>query len=100
MFIVTLLLLTMSWSQVFESPKTILSEEPSSSNVGTSSKSTFSNGASELSADVGTNPSASIPLEAGYRLDHGSMNVTLEGCLLYTSPSPRDRQKSRMPSSA
>ena len=23
-----------------------------------------------------------------------------EGCLLYTSPSPRDRQKSRMPSSA
>ena len=25
---------------------------------------------------------------------------TLDGCLLYTSPSPRDRQKSRMPSSA
>ena len=24
----------------------------------------------------------------------------LGGCLLYTSPSPRDRQKSRMPSSA
>ena len=24
----------------------------------------------------------------------------LEPCLLYTSPSPRDRQKSRMPSSA
>ena len=24
----------------------------------------------------------------------------LQGCLLYTSPSPRDRQKSRMPSSA
>ena len=24
----------------------------------------------------------------------------LTGCLLYTSPSPRDRQKSRMPSSA
>ena len=23
-----------------------------------------------------------------------------EGCLLYTSPSPRDRQKSRMPASA
>ena len=27
-------------------------------------------------------------------IDHGM------GCLLYTSPSPRDRQKSRMPSSA
>src|SRR5678809_739003 len=26
--------------------------------------------------------------------------VTDDGCLLYTSPSPRDRQKSRMPSSA
>ena len=24
----------------------------------------------------------------------------INGCLLYTSPSPRDRQKSRMPSSA
>ena len=27
-------------------------------------------------------------------------NGILHGCLLYTSPSPRDRQKSRMPSSA
>ena len=27
-------------------------------------------------------------------------DVQNEGCLLYTSPSPRDRQKSRMPSSA
>ena len=28
-----------------------------------------------------------------------SLSLT-EACLLYTSPSPRDRQKSRMPSSA
>ena len=27
-------------------------------------------------------------------------NVNCRPCLLYTSPSPRDRQKSRMPSSA
>ena len=27
-------------------------------------------------------------------------NIIAEACLLYTSPSPRDRQKSRMPSSA
>ena len=27
-------------------------------------------------------------------------NDHISGCLLYTSPSPRDRQKSRMPSSA
>ena len=28
------------------------------------------------------------------------VGYTFYGCLLYTSPSPRDRQKSRMPSSA
>ena len=27
-------------------------------------------------------------------------SFNMRGCLLYTSPSPRDRQKSRMPSSA
>ena len=27
-------------------------------------------------------------------------SVRIEGCLLYTSPSPRDRTRSRMPSSA
>ena len=30
----------------------------------------------------------------------GLLWVGTLGCLLYTSPSPRDRQKSRMPSSA
>ena len=29
-----------------------------------------------------------------------SMGVKLKDCLLYTSPSPRDRTRSRMPSSA
>ena len=36
--------------------------------------------------------------------EHGIMiralNELRNDCLLYTSPSPRDRQKSRMPSSA
>ena len=32
--------------------------------------------------------------------DHDYDLVVVGGCLLYTSPSPRDRQKSRMPSSA
>ena len=32
---------------------------------------------------------------------HTKINLVIScGCLLYTSPSPRDRQKSRMPSSA
>ena len=34
---------------------------------------------------------------AGY-IENGIYNY--KGCLLYTSPSPRDRQKTRMPSSA
>ena len=33
-------------------------------------------------------------------MDEGIQPVFVIGCLLYTSPSPRDRQKSRMPSSA
>ena len=42
---------------------------------------------------------------AALAIEHqGNMIVNLWGghqdCLLYTSPSPRDRQKSRMPSSA
>ena len=31
---------------------------------------------------------------------NGDTIIVYMGCLLYTSPSPRDRQKSRMPSSA
>ena len=30
----------------------------------------------------------------------GGVAIRSDSCLLYTSPSPRDRQKSRMPSSA
>ena len=32
--------------------------------------------------------------------DNSGVTISIQGCLLYTSPSPRDRQKSRMPSSA
>ena len=31
---------------------------------------------------------------------NAALGMLDNGCLLYTSPSPRDRQKSRMPSSA
>ena len=34
------------------------------------------------------------------RVSSMGMVMILRDCLLYTSPSPRDRQKSRMPSSA
>ena len=32
--------------------------------------------------------------------EFGTFIAAIQSCLLYTSPSPRDRQKSRMPSSA
>ena len=38
-----------------------------------------------------------MELQFGYFVDYG---LDLELCLLYTSPSPRDRTRSRMPSSA
>ena len=34
------------------------------------------------------------------KADYLRLETEYENCLLYTSPSPRDRQKSRMPSSA
>ena len=37
---------------------------------------------------------------ASRRRQQGFRMITIANCLLYTSPSPRDRQKSRMPSSA
>ena len=39
-------------------------------------------------------------LWAAVKTTAGYCHSTPIGCLLYTSPSPRDRQKSRMPSSA
>ena len=35
-----------------------------------------------------------------YKIKLNTKNVYSKGCLLYTSPSPRDRTRSRMPSSA
>ena len=36
----------------------------------------------------------------GYIIYTDTKDIQAMNCLLYTSPSPRDRQKSRMPSSA
>ena len=45
-----------------------------------------------------------INIKVGDKVNKGdlilSLNAESATCLLYTSPSPRDRQKSRMPSSA
>ena len=39
-------------------------------------------------------------LQIGQAIQYEWFRKDSNGCLLYTSPSPRDRQKSRMPSSA
>ena len=41
-----------------------------------------------------------MSIEAGEEPELNQIRRELWDCLLYTSPSPRDRQKSRMPSSA
>ena len=48
--------------------------------------------------EFGSNVSITVSWEKGLAI----VSVPSDGkiCLLYTSPSPRDRQKSRMPSSA
>ena len=47
-----------------------------------------------------TTPLGREPRLHGYPLKISEMLAQLEGCLLYTSPSPRDLSTSRMPSSA
>ena len=39
-------------------------------------------------------------MEIKFSCGEDGISEYLDDCLLYTSPSPRDRQKSRMPSSA
>ena len=58
-------------------------------------------------ADVMTQPVLTVtpdtPLQQAVQMisdHHVSGLPVVNACLLYTSPSPRDRQKSRMPSSA
>ena len=60
-------------------------------------------GAPQFSTHVYCGQTAAwIKMPLGTEVDLGPDDIVLDGnpCLLYTSPSPRDRQKSRMPSSA
>ena len=61
------------------------------------SESNFDNCTYELNENLKSND---IDLEAKPNLHLKFDEILKSFCLLYTSPSPRDRQKSRMPSSA
>ena len=53
--------------------------------------------------DIGEHDKAFSSYDQGLQIDPNNDSITPNTpntCLLYTSPSPRDRQKSRMPSSA
>ena len=49
---------------------------------------------------IASQKSAAVGLAVGPLAATGDADPTLERCLLYTSPSPRDRTRYRMPSSA
>ena len=53
-----------------------------------------------MTLDIQRPPPADGGLAVVIMLDDEFYSLTFDGCLLYTSPSPRDRTRSRMPSSA
>ena len=50
--------------------------------------------------ELDRDPAVDYSLPEGFEMPDRDRYQRGFGCLLYTSPSPRDRQKSRMPSSA
>ena len=70
----------------------------------------FEEGLSRVTAEYSLREDGGIEvINKGYSVEEGEWSVAdgkayfvedEDTCLLYTSPSPRDRQKSRMPSSA
>ena len=53
-----------------------------------------------ISSGFGTGPTVTASNTFCFKVVVGTGGAANGTCLLYTSPSPRDRQKSRMPSSA
>ena len=60
----------------------------------------FSNQAAYLMWETGQYPWSTLVRFVSYMFVDVNLVATLFSCLLYTSPSPRDKRQSRMPSSA
>ena len=63
----------------------------------------LTNNPTQIAPEVQVNPDISFGegLSAAFRLENTLVSAAEAfGCLLYTSPSPRDQRGSRMPSSA
>ena len=54
----------------------------------------------EVAQHLGESTVRTIAMDATEGLKRGDEVTNTKACLLYTSPSPRDRTRSRMPSSA
>ena len=61
---------------------------------------TFVNASLNLRANMVVSCIQTRQMTMAWYIRHRKELVDIQTCLLYTSPSPRDRQKSRMPSSA
>ena len=66
--------------------------------TGAAAKALAEAGADAVKVGVGQGSICTTRIIAGIGMPQ--LSALMEACLLYTSPSPRDRQKSRMPSSA
>ena len=53
-----------------------------------------------ITIETGVKPKQSCVYTSGKPMRHKMIHTLLLCCLLYTSPSPRDKRQSRMPSSA
>ena len=87
--------------EVTKAPTPATPADTLAGSVNMVSKSAFERKTAQLNYSLSlTGSSQNLSLGREPFVNDARVRKILPGCLLYTSPSPRDRQKSRMPSSA